>query len=54
MDAIDDVDDLMEEEGDDGEFDLIGDGLASGPIPSSTAVSNDFEEELAAFENAFD
>lgn len=53
MDAIDDVDDLMEE-GDEGELDLIGDGVASGPAPPSAAVSNDFEEELAAFENAFD
>lgn len=51
VDTIDDVDDLMEEDGD---ADLIGDSLASGAAPLAGGASNDFEQELAAFENAFD
>lgn len=54
-DAIDDdLEDLMEEDGEEGDLDLISDGLLPAATPSAAGTSNDFEKELAAFENAFD
>lgn len=56
VDDIDDADDLVDDDGEDGDadLDLMGKGSVTRAAPSAAGASNDFEKELEAFQNAFE